>query len=102
MNYNVLLALAVVCVLIIISVWWNRFFMSYLKKCELRKVKSKETKKEKILYMIKPALCLSNCVVLCTILLCNTDDDISKALEYIQPSKHLNNLLEKLNEQAGI
>ncbi len=102
MNYNVWTAGCVVVILIIASIVWNRIFISYLKKNEINNLEHRDVEKKTILTLIKPTICLGSFFVMCSILLSNTDDEISGALDYIKPSKHLNNLLEKMNEQAGI
>lgn len=102
MNYNVWTAICVVVILIIASLVWNRVFVSYLKKSEVNKSKYRGVEKKTILNLIKPTVCLGSFFVMCSILLSNTDDEVSDALDYIRPSKSLNNLLEKINEQAGI
>lgn len=45
---------------------------------------------------------VSSCLVMCLVLLGNSDDKISDALDYIEPSKHLDNIMERLHEQTGI
>ncbi len=102
MNYNVWTAICVVVILIIASLVWNCVFISYLKKGENNKSKHGGVEKKTILNLVKPAICLGNFLVMCSILLSNTDDEISDTLDYIRPSKCINNLLEKINEQAGI
>lgn len=102
MNSNVWTAVCVVVILVIASLVWNRIFASYLKKSENNKSKHGAVEKKTILTLIKPTICLGSFFVMCSILLSNTDDEISGALDHIRPTKHLNNLLEKINEQAGI
>ncbi len=102
MNYNIWTAICVVVILIIASLVWNRFFVSYLKKSENNKSKHKVMEKKAVLNLVNPTICLGNFCVMCLILLSNTDDEISDTLDYIKPSKCINNLLEKINEQARI
>lgn len=102
MNYSLLTAICVVVILIITSLVWNRVFMSYLRKSEINKSKHGGVEKKTILNLIKPTACLGGFIIMCSILLSNTDDEVADALDYIRPSKRLNNLLEKINEQAGI
>ena len=101
MNYNIWIAICVVVILIIASLVWNRFFIFYLKKSE-NNTKYKVMKRKAILNVVKPTICLGNFCVMCLILLSNTDDEISDTLDYIKPSKCINNLLEKINEQTRI
>lgn len=98
MNYNVQIAFWVVVTLIIGSLIWNRFFMSYLKKSGINKSNRGTAGKEMVLNLLKPAIFLKSLSVMCSILLINSDDNISDALNYIKPAKCLDNLLEKINE----
>lgn len=98
MSYSVWTAICVVIILAIASLLWNRIFVSYLKKSEIDKPKRGTAEKSTILALVKPTIHLGSLFVMCSILLNNSDDEISGALNYIRPSKCLDNLLEKMNE----
>lgn len=99
MSYNTGIAIVVCIVLALVSVAWNRYFMSYLRK----NGNTVDEKRNSVFSVIRSGIMKKHLLAMNAVLLHNTDDDISQALEYIRPTEHINNLLEMLNnEQRGI
>lgn len=99
MNYNVWPAFCTIIILSVVSLIWDRVYVPHSKEEEVIKSNHGTTGKGEILNLLKPSVLLETLSVMCSILLCNTDDNISDALNHIRPSKCLNNLSEKINEQ---
>ncbi|MCM1049647.1 MAG: hypothetical protein NC433_14620 [Clostridiales bacterium] len=103
MNSNISVLLSALATVFLLSIFWYIFYVGYLKK-----IKSKYTNtasnssNNKVLSIIKSEVLHDNLKVECFTELPNTDDDISEALNYIQPPKDAYSLLEKMYEQAGI
>lgn len=85
----------------ILSCIWGIVFSASLKR-ERKRFEEKRIKKKAFLEKFKPVSCWRNIVTVCTILLVNSDEEISKAIYHIKPSRHVNNFLERLYEQRGI
>jgi len=103
MNSNVSVFLSALATIFLLGVFWYFFY-----SCHLKKMKSQYTgnvfnsSNNKVLSMIMSEVPYGDLKVECPVELPNTDDDISEALSYIQPSKDASNLLEKMYEQARI
>lgn len=103
MNDNIFSIFAVIGILAVLSIGWNHFFMAYLKKNQAGRPGGRTTEEsEKVLRLLRPSSCLKNFIITCPVLLNNSDDEISAALDYVRPSRYAGQLLEKLNEQAGV
>lgn len=102
MNSNFEVFVYVLVIISLLSLFWHIFFTSYLKKKGMSNDGYDNSREKKLLRVINPGLCSTNFEFECSLELPNTDDDISEALNYIEPSKYAGDLLEKMYEQAGI
>ena len=84
------------------SIIWNLYFDAYLKKQQTVESKSDNRATPSLFSRLKPIIVPCCTCIVCAVLLSNSDDEVSQALNYIKPSKHAKNILEKANEQAGI
>lgn len=94
MNYSTIIVIGVCMVLTLGSVIWNRYFMSYLAR-----TKDEGEERKSFLFSIKPASNKECLVSQSNVLLHNTDDDVSQALKYIRPTRHMDQLLEMLGDE---
>lgn len=95
MQTNLMILMYALIFISLLCVVWYVIFSFYIKK---------QTTKKKMPFLktLKPAIWLNKISLICSILLINSDEEISKALNYIEPSKHTDKLLEKLYEQSRI
>lgn len=104
MNSNFSVFLSALATIFLLGVFWYIFYISHLKKMKSKYAMNDFNKNNnnKLLFVIKPEIFCNNLLIECPTELPNTDDDISEALNYIQPSKYASDLLEKMYEQARI
>ena len=101
MNNARVILVAVFGTIMILSCIWGMVFSVSLKK-NRKRYGEKKLKKKAFLAKLKPISCWRNVMPVCAILLVNSDEEISKAIYHIKPSRHVNNLLERLYEQRRI
>lgn len=105
MNYNIGIAIVVFVSLILAGTIWNRYYMSYLARIRNGDAgtNTRRTQGKSVLSVLHSGSGKGYTVATGEVLLNNTDYDISEALEYVRPTKHIHNLLERLySEQRGI
>ncbi len=102
MNSNLEIFVSVLVIISLLSLFWYIFFTSYLKKKDMSNNGYDNSREKKLLRVITSGLRCEDIRMDCPLGLPNTDDDISEALNYIQPSTYAGNLLEKMYEQTGI
>lgn len=99
--YSIWVPIVAGIIIIVLSVAWNLYFTSYLKKGQHATKKTQVGGIYGVLEKVKPITVMCLCIV-CPILLANSDDKVADALNHIKPSKHIDNILENINEQARI
>lgn len=95
-----LLLIVVFSILFILSFVWYRI-LTAPSKMNAKKEK-KQIKKAAFLKKIELSHGLQAFMVVCAALLINSDEEIKNALEYIEPSRHTDSILEILYEQRRI
>ena len=105
MNYNFEMAITVGAILVLASVAWNRYYMSYLSRREGGGAgeNAHQERRQAVLSAINAGGGKGYVAVTSSMLMNNTDSDVSEALQYVRPTKCVYNLLEMLyDEQRGI
>lgn len=101
MTYSIWVPIIAGAVIIVLSAIWGLYFIAYLKKQQKTENKSGDTEVA-FLTRLRPVIVRCCTCIVCAIFLGNSDDEVSEALNYIKPSKHVKNIWEKANEQTGI
>lgn len=105
MNYSIGMAIGVCMTLVLVSAIWNRYYMSYLARLRNgdAETNTHRVRGNAVLSVLHFGSGKKYTVATSKVLLSNTDHDVSEALKYVRPTKHIHNLLERLySEQRGI
>lgn len=98
MVYSIWVPIIAGVVIAVLSIIWNLYFSAYLKKQQIAESNSDNREPLSLLSRIRPVIVPCCTCIVCAILLGNSDDEVSQALNYIKPSKYAKNILEKVNE----
>lgn len=99
MSSNLIILSLVFTIIILLSIVWNVFYLSHIKK---DKIINKKNIVIEVFQKMNICGLLPSINATCPVLLSNTDDDISEALIYVKPSQDARTLLESLYEQRRV